>query len=106
LGRYPISRERKHLNQAKNDLILAITYNANLMDAHLHLGILYGIDGNVERAKLHFQRSIDTANVSDHKTAEMVEILRRVLSMANERPKDFVEWAKHFYLSETDQSKR
>ena len=105
-GPYRLSRERKLLNQAKNDLILAITYNENLMNAHINLGILYGIDGNIERAKLHFQRSIDTATVSDPKTAEMVEILRRFLSMANERPKDFVEWAKHFYLSKTDQSKQ
>ena len=97
-GRYRRSRDRKDLNQAKNDLILAITFDESITNAHINLAIVYGIDGNVERAKLHLQKVIDTANLSDPGTAKAVKITRGFLSMANERPDAFVDMARDFYL--------
>jgi tetratricopeptide (TPR) repeat protein len=94
-GRYPKSHNSKDIGWAKNDLILAITYDENLTDAQFNLAMVYGIDGNVERAKEHLQRAIDTAAPSQ---TDYVKLVRGVVSMANERPAAFVEYAKQFYL--------
>ena len=104
-GRYGQTRERRQLNQAKNDLILAVTFNENNSQANLALGVVYAIDGNIERAKLYLQRGIDTADVSRTAMAEAVANMRWFLSLANDHPNDFVEVAKRFYLSQVGQSK-
>ena len=94
-GRYPESHNSKDIGWAKNDLILAITYDENITDAQFNLAIVYGIDGNVERAKEHLQRTIDTAAPSQ---TDYVKLVRSVASIANERPAAFLEYAKQFYL--------
>ncbi len=94
-GRYPKSHNSKDIGWAKNDLILAITYDENITDAQFNLAIVYGIDGNLERAKKHLQRAIDTAAPSQ---TDYVKLVRGIVSMANERPAAFVEYAKQFYL--------
>ena len=93
MGRYGKNGNRKDLNRAKNDLILAVTIDERLAEGWLHLAIVEGIDGKLEPANSSLRRAHETC-----KDPEGKKKIEWLLALLNENPNEFVELSRTFYV--------